>query len=48
MDAERVAAVRRILAWLATLPHGLAWAERWRQEYGAELAALEAGKERAA
>jgi len=48
MDAERVAAVRRVLAWLATLPHGLAWAERWRAEYAAELKALQEGKEKAA
>jgi hypothetical protein len=25
------------------MPHGYEWAERWRGEYAAELAALEAG-----
>ena len=48
MTSDRRAVVLRILAWLATLPHGLAWAERWRAEYAAELAAMDAGKEQAA
>lgn len=37
---ERRAAIRRVLAWLATLPPGHAWAARWRAEYEAELAEL--------
>lgn len=48
MPPDRRAVVLRVLARLATLPHGLAWAERWRAEYAAELAAIEAGEERAA
>lgn len=48
MPNDRRAAVLRILAWLATLPHGLAWAERWRADYAAELQRIDSGKEQAA
>ena len=48
MDAERVAAVRRVLAWLDKLARGNVVVERWRAGLLEELAALEAGKERAA
>jgi hypothetical protein len=47
MPADRRAQVLRVLAWLATLPHGYEWAERWRAEYAAELEAIERGKEAA-
>jgi hypothetical protein len=48
MPPDRRAQVLAVLAWLATLPHGYEWAERWRSEYAAELAALDAGKGEAA
>jgi hypothetical protein len=44
MVADRRAQVLRILAWLATLPHGYEWAERWRTEYGEELQKIDEGK----
>jgi hypothetical protein len=44
MPPDRRAQVLAVLAWLATLPHGYEWAERWRAEFAAELAALETGK----
>ena len=48
MDAERVAAVRATLRWLDKLARGNVVVERWRVGLLEELAALEAGKERAA
>jgi hypothetical protein len=48
MPPDRRAQVLRVLAWLATLPHGYEWAERWRAEFAAELRKIDEGKEQAA
>jgi hypothetical protein len=48
MPSDRRATILAILAWIEHLGQGNIVVERWRAELVAELAALDAGKERAA